>query len=54
MPSITYLDSPATTSSTTYQLQVTRYQNNGGSLVYLNRNYQATDTSTITLIEIAG
>ena len=52
MPNIVYLDSPASTSSLTYQLQVTRYQNNGGSTVYLNRNYQATDISTITLMEI--
>ena len=54
MPCITYLDSPSTTSATTYQLQMDRYQNNGGSTIYLNRNYQAMDTSTITLLEIAG
>jgi hypothetical protein len=54
MPNIVYLDSPATTSSTTYQLQVNRYTNNGGTTVQLNRNYQAVDISTITLIEVKG
>jgi hypothetical protein len=54
MPFISYLDSPATTSSTSYQFQINRYTNNGGSLVYLNRNYVSTDISTITLMEIAG
>lgn len=53
-PFISYLDSPVTTSPTTYMLQVDRYQNNGGTTVYLNRNYQTTDYSTIVLMEIAG
>ena len=53
-PCFSYLDSPATTSSTTYNFQLCAYQNNGGSTAYLNRNYQATDFSTITLLEIAG
>ena len=54
MLNIVYLDSPATTSSTTYQLQVSRYQNNGGTTVYLNKNYQGVDISTITVMEIAA
>ena len=52
-PCFSYLDSPATTSSTTYNFQLCAYQNNGGTTAYLNRNYQATDFSTITLMEIA-
>jgi hypothetical protein len=56
---IQYLDSPATTSSTTYNFQVNRYTNNGGSTVYLNFNYSAgggisSDISSITLMEIAA
>lgn len=54
VPSIQYLDSPATTSATSYTLQVTRYTNNGGTTVQINRNYNGTDTSVITLTEIAG
>jgi hypothetical protein len=54
IPYIQYLDSPATTSSTTYTLQVTRYTNNGGTTVQINRNYVGTDTSVITLTEIAA
>ena len=52
-PCFSYLDSPATTSSTTYNFQLCAYQNNGGTTAYLNRNYQATEFSTITLMEIA-
>ena len=44
---ITYLDSPATTSSTTYSLQFAR---SGGNTVYIN---YSNDVSTITLMEIA-
>ena len=56
---INYLDSPATTSSTTYKFQVNRYTNNGGSTVYLNFNYSSggaisADISTITLMEIGA
>ena len=54
IPYIQYLDSPATTSSTTYTLQVTRYTNNGGTTVLINRNYVSNDTSVITLIEVAA
>jgi hypothetical protein len=55
---IQYLDSPATTSSTTYTFQVNRYTNNGGSTVYLNFNYNGgggiqSDISNIILMEIA-
>jgi hypothetical protein len=51
---INYLDSPATTSSTTYKLQLASGNNN--SQAWLN-NYQATigtASSSITLMEIAG
>jgi hypothetical protein len=47
-PSINYLDSPSTTSSTTYKVQF-RVTTGGGS-VNLNANAA---TSTITLMEIA-
>ena len=55
---VQYLDSPATTSATTYNFQVNRYTNNGGSTVYLNYNYNAgggiqADISNIILMEIA-
>lgn len=45
----TYLDSPATTSSTTYKLQF-RLQNNGQFSV----NSQGTQTGTVILMEIAA
>jgi hypothetical protein len=51
--SFTFLDSPATTSSTTYKLQ---WSGSGGTL-YLNRRGQDDDfgtVSTLTLMEIAG
>lgn len=54
VPFIQFLDSPSTTSSTAYTLQVTRYTNNGGTTVQINRNYTSTDTSIITLMEIAA
>jgi hypothetical protein len=49
-----YLDSPATTSSTTYKLQIASGNNNSQAWV---NNYQSgagTAPSTITLMEIAG
>lgn len=46
--SMTYLDSPSTTSSTTYK---TQYRSTSGNLVYLGRN---SVKETITLMEIAG
>jgi hypothetical protein len=45
----TYLDSPATTSSTTYKLQF-RLQNNGQITI----NSQGTQTGTVILMEIAA
>lgn len=50
----TFLDSPNTTSSTTYKLQ---YRCHGSGTIYVNR-YNATDdyhgTSTLTLMEVAA
>jgi|TARA_R110000824_G_scaffold222787_1_gene410574 hypothetical protein len=55
---MTYLDSPSTTSATTYRLALRPY--NSGT-IYLNRSHGDTDanhtpraSSTITLMEIAG
>lgn len=57
----TFLDSPATTSAITYQVQGTGH--NTGSTFYVNRSatfsdsaigYNATTSSTITVMEIAG
>lgn len=47
--SILYLDSPATTSSTTYALYLNAYAGSGSSIVNPNSS-----TSTITLLEIAA
>jgi hypothetical protein len=58
--SISFLDSPATTSSTTYSI-VMHNGDSASSILYLNRTGSDTDTtqfpramSTITLIEVAG
>jgi len=48
--SYTYLDSPATTSSTAYKTQVKNGDNNGTSITVQGNNMPA----TITLMEIAG
>lgn len=55
-----YLDSPATTSATTYQVAVTNTEQNG-STVYVNRAADDSDvasrfrtSSTITVMEVAG
>ena len=55
--SLMYLDSPSTTSATTYKIQ----GNNNGNTCYLNRTNADTDNSswgrfisTFTLMEIAG
>lgn len=48
--STTYLDSPATTSSTTYKVQI-RSTNNTGTM-YMN--YTGNSVSTITLMEISA
>jgi hypothetical protein len=55
--SMTYLDSPATTSALTYKLQVFVFSSRG---FYLNRSAQTSDanhlaaTSSITVMEIKG
>ena len=49
-----FLDSPATTSATTYKIQILT---NGGGTAFVNRRRQDTTygcQSTITLLEIAG
>jgi hypothetical protein len=51
--SLSFLDSPNTTSATTYKLQV----RTTGATFYLNRNHANTDyrgVSTIVLMEVAG
>jgi hypothetical protein len=58
MQSMNFLDSPATTSLTTYKLQTLA---TGGQTVFVNRNvrddnasYEPRAVSTITVMEIAG
>ena len=51
----TFLDSPATTSATTYKIQATG--NDTGATVYINRraaNNNYNTTSTITAMEVSG
>ena len=48
--SVSYLDSPATTSATTYKTQFGSYNNSGNVRIQSN----AGDLSTITLMEIQG
>ena len=51
----TFLDSPATTSATTYKIQATG--NDTGATVYINRraaNSNYNTTSTITAMEVSG
>ena len=55
----TWLDSPSTTSSTTYKVQYAA--RNANKIIYINRPQNVTDnghviytTSTLTLMEIAG
>ena len=52
--SITYLDSPATTSSTTYTVYFASVNNSAAVQVQNYNNTQANATSTITLMEIQG
>jgi hypothetical protein len=61
--SIMYLDSPSTTSATTYKVQAsTRIDGQGSGVFYINRTTQDRDTvgydargvSSITVMEIAG
>jgi hypothetical protein len=49
--SISYLDSPATTSATTYKIQ---YASSNGGLVYINCVAGSQSTSYITVMEVAG
>ena len=56
----TFLDSPATTSATTYKLQIRTF-GAGGTLIYVNRTQTDTDaaawgrgTSTLTVMEISA
>ena len=58
MQSMNFLDSPSTTSSTTYKLQI---YSDGGQTHYINRNvrdedgtYEPRGVSTITVMEIAA
>ena len=58
--SIIFLDSPSTTSATTYKIQIYN-QNAGSHAIYVNRSFTDTDNtsylrtaSSITAIEIAG
>ncbi len=57
------LDSPATTSSVTYQIKGARRYDNSGQTLYINRSYQDRDVggtydqrkvSTVTLMEIGA
>jgi hypothetical protein len=57
----TYLDSPATTSATTYKIQWRKPYDNGNTPIYLNRSYDDSDnndrprgSSSITVMEIAA
>jgi hypothetical protein len=57
----TYLDSPATTSSTTYKIQWRKPYDNGSTPIYLNRSYDDSDnndrprgSSSITVMEVAA
>ena len=57
--SISFLDSPATTSSTTYKIQM--YSNSSSATFYINRAYDDPDqayrtrtASSITILEIAA
>jgi hypothetical protein len=50
--SASYLDSPATTSATTYKVQFAADQN--ANTVYVQAGNTRSATSTITLMEIAG
>ena len=56
-----YLDSPSTTSATTYDCRLSHGHNGGGRTMYLNRSSTDADNdqdsrfaSTITVVEIAG
>jgi len=50
--STSYLDTPSTTSATTYKIQFRSVDNN--SYVYINNDFSGGSNSNITLMEIAG
>ncbi len=50
--STSYLDSPSTTSATTYKVQFRSVDNN--AYVYINNDFSGGSNSNITLMEIAG
>ena len=61
LATLTYLDSPATTSATTYQISVAATDDNANQTVYVNRSSTDADNfddrrtiSTITAIEVAA
>jgi hypothetical protein len=58
---LTFLDSPATTSATTYKVQVSGLPSSSGWTTYVNRSYDDTDSSSfgrsassITVMEIGA
>jgi len=51
---MTYLDSPATTSATTYKLQIASGNNNAQAWINNYQSATGTAPSSITLMEIAG
>ena len=53
----TFFDSPATTSSVNYKVQVTHSHSGSGAIVYVNRRGSSADwraISTLTLWEVSG
>ena len=60
--SASFLDSPSTTSSTTYKIQVANTNTTGSSSTYVNRTYEDTNSSdygirgasTITVFEVGA
>jgi hypothetical protein len=52
--STNYLDSPATTSATTYKTQFARTTANGAAIVQIDGAVGTDSTSTITLLEIGA
>jgi hypothetical protein len=52
--SLVYLDSPSTTSSTTYKIQAKSESTAQSAAAYINENDYGTATSTLTLLEIGA
>lgn len=52
--SFVYLDSPSTTSATTYKIQAKASSTANSTFIVVNRNTGGTSTSVITLMEIAA